>query len=365
MKLKIRTLKQEKYELEVDPTITVDQLKDLIEQNYKFEKPSQTLIYAGKILPNDKTIEECKIGTEDFLVLMVKKTQSTKPATTATPEKTTATTTTPEKPPTPSLSTTALGSSSSTGDVKPVESVFGTAEYEKSISNIVEMGFPRDQVIAAMRASFNNPARAVEYLTTGIPPDAVSTGPTRIQRPPTAQTQQTSQSGAQPQGQGQAQAQAQAQVQGQGQSQGQGSGAQHGASVFDGLRQHPQFPQLCMLAQQGGEEALKQILTYFAQTNRPLLDLIMQNQDEFIRLLNTPVPGSAAGLPGVTPPGVIRVQVTPEDERVINNLVNMGFERNRVMEAYFLFEKDETLTANYLLNNPEFDGDGSGDTGSQ
>jgi len=93
----------------------------------------------------------------------------------------------------------------------------------------------------------------------------------------------------------------------------------------------------------------------------------MQNQDEFIRLLNTPVPGAPVRQSpgGVVPPGVIQVQVTPEDERVINNLVNMGFERNRVMEAYFLFEKDETLTANYLLNNPEFDGDGSGDTGSQ
>jgi len=140
------------------------------------------------------------------------------------------------------------------------------------------------------------------------------------------------------------------------------------ASVFEGLRQHPQFQQLCTLAQTGGEEALKQILTYFAQTNRPLLELIMENQEEFIRLLNTPVHGvqggGIQGPPGVAPPGVIRVHVTPEDERVINNLVNMGFERNRVMEAYFLFEKDETMTANYLLNNPDFD-DHGGDTGSQ
>jgi len=37
-------------------------------------------------------------------------------------------------------------------------------EFEAAITNMISMGFPREECVAAMKAAFNNPERAIDYL---------------------------------------------------------------------------------------------------------------------------------------------------------------------------------------------------------
>ena len=172
---------------------------------------------------------------------------------------------------------------------------------ESAVAEMMSMGFERPQVMAAMRAAFNNPDRAMEYLMDGIPE--------HLQREQAAPAAGAGASPAAP-GSGAAPAmpipspsatgggdepinlfEAAAQ-QGQGTRGAAGAGAGAGAGAAQGappnmdfLRNSPHFQHLRQLVQQQ-PAMLEPILQQVADGNPQLAQMIGQNQEQFLQLLS-------------------------------------------------------------------------------
>ncbi|KAF3428221.1 UV excision repair protein RAD23 like protein B [Melipona quadrifasciata] len=361
MIITLKNLQQQTFTVEIDPSQTVRDLKQKIETQKGFPAKYQKLIYAGKILTDDHPLAEYNIDEKKFIVVMVTKLKTGNGHTTTEEENTTSTDNKEE-----SSTTSSVAQLSSNPNVQGVSNpantvqeqseanttagcVGGQAEsallmgedYNTMVNNIVDMGYEREQVEQALRASFNNPDRAVEYLLTGIPAQLFEDLP-------------------------EDQLEAQEQLQ------------DHGQHPLAFLRMQPQFQQMRQVIQQN-PQLLNAVLQQIGQTNPALLQLISQNQEAFVRMLNEPVvettggtggrttPVSASNVTPATAPGGISgglgagigtgsdveasvIQVTPQDREAIERLKALGFPEHLVVQAYFACEKNENLAANFLLS---------------
>ncbi|KAG0286182.1 hypothetical protein BGZ98_005176, partial [Dissophora globulifera] len=242
--------------------------------------------------------------------------------------------------------------------------------FETAIQGMMEMGFPRDQCMLAMRASFNNPDRAVEYLMNGIPehlmaqasappagrpapaaaaaPSAGATAPSST--PVAAETTAAPTSGAAPaapQNLFTAAAQAAANARrGGGAAGGEAQGAGGDIENLAFLRDQPQFQQIREMVQHN-PDLLQPLLIQLGQSNPQMLQLINQNQQAFLQLLNEGYDGEE----GPAPPGSNHIYVTPAEQEAIMRLEALGFDRHSAVEAYLACDRDEEMAANYLLEH--------------
>jgi len=58
-------------------------------------------------------------------------------------------------------------------------------------------------------------------------------------------------------------------------------------------------------------------------------------------------PRARAGLP----PGAVAVQLSEEEQAAVGRLEAMGFDRQAVLEAFLACDRNETMAANFLLEN--------------
>ncbi|XP_064605679.1 UV excision repair protein RAD23 homolog B-like [Liolophura sinensis] len=421
MLITLKTLQQQTFKVEIDNESSIKALKEKIEAekgSSDFPAGGQKLIYAGKILEDEKSVGEYNIQEKNFVVVMVTKPKSQpampvegKAMDTTTTSGATASAAAPsgdaeakeqkteekmeeskEKSSEPVAATAAApeAAESTAARTAPtlspeeVESglsltsaestlVTGTA-YENMIMEIMSMGFERDQVVRALRASFNNPDRAVEYLLSGFPEEETAPPAQVPQQPAPAAGQQQQQQPPPPQPAPVSQPTpptstppaAATGTAGSGTGTGTGT-ATTGTAGSTGedslafLRNTPQFQQMRELVQTD-PSVLPAILQQIGQTRPELLQLIDRNQQRFVEMLNEPVAGGqsggggsgqaegqaqGAGAPSPMP-GVIHV--TPAEKDAIERLLPLGFPESDVIQAYFACDKDEELAANLLIS---------------
>jgi UV excision repair protein RAD23 len=243
--------------------------------------------------------------------------------------------------------------------------VTGTA-LQETINNMMAMGFEREMCVKALRAAFNNPDRAVEYLLTGIPENLVppaAAAPAAAAAAPVggaAPAAPAAASPAVPGGPGPNTQPLNLFPEGMPGGMGGGGGGE-GAGILDFLRENPQFQAIRAMVQ-GNPQILQPMLAELQRQNPQLYQLISGNQEEFLRLLNEPAPEGAlenlqAGLEGAGfgGEGEGQIEISEEEKAAIDRLAALGFEFERAAEAFFACGKNEELAANFLFDNAAMD----------
>ena len=412
VEITFRTLKGTSFKLTAQPDDTVLDLKKKVAQHQNQpENPSYRLIYQGKVLSNDATVTSASITSKGFVVVMPVKKATTQISSDASASSQ------PNKPVEEEKKSDDIEKESpiqETGNEKKDQSnndnsntqptttnpqnvpddpntlVTGDA-YDSTVKRLSELGFPEDQVKRALRAAYNSPARAAEFLFEGIPEDSApppwqsssrpssntntNTGNTSSRStgttPATTNTPRTSNNNNnQPRQEplpgtpfdmfaGPPQRNSNAGIP---------EMADAAQGSLDFLRTIPQFNAMRRIIQ-SNPNAIPHILQQLETINPALMAMIDANQDEFRRLINEPLrPGEeggdelaamagAAGAEGSNQPAPGQIVVTEEEHQQIVRLTefaqSMGLEQQLVVETWLSCDRNETLAANYLVDHAD------------
>jgi len=408
MKLNVRPLKGEAFDIEVDPEETVQSMK----QKIASAKPAlpvevQKAIHSGKILADASSIRDAGIKDGDFVVLMVNKAKSQDAA--APPaaagaaaaaaavlasESSAVPAAVAGAPAAPAAAEAPAPTAADTEQAAAANLVRDGA-FQTTVAQLCEMGFARPDVERCLRAAFNNPDRAIEYLMSGIPEhvtrsqaaEAAGAGRGTAQPPPAAAPlpgalvaapsfpQVPSMAG------------------------GPAAATNPTTGPLAALKNHPRFNELRRVVHMDPSQ-LNRVLGVLMQSNPELIKLIAENQAEFVQMLEEPAaalgpgtqdpvaamlasmqqlqaqqgggqphgagrgtPQQASGPPqqpqqpalpqvpqGAPPPAI---QLSAQEREAVARLTQLGFGNQQATEAFLACERNEELAANYLFDAME------------
>ncbi|KAM0874229.1 hypothetical protein ACQ4PT_037545 [Festuca glaucescens] len=360
MKLTVRKLNGTHFEIRVQHHDSIMAVKKKIEEiqgKDSYPWGQQMLIYKGKVLKDESTLDENEVTEDDMLVVMLSKSKASASSGTSsaqplsTPVSRQAPPVAQPQAPQPMVSATTTSQPEIPSAETPssivdhaASDLLSGSNVDTMINQIMEMGggsWDRDKVQRALRAAYNNPERAIDYLYSGIPVTAEVAVPVVGQGANTTGAAPSGETGLSgipntapldlfPQ---------------QGASNAGGTG---GGGSLDFLRNNQQFQALREMVHTN-PQILQPMIQELGKQNPQLLRLIQENNEEFLQLLEG---GDGDFLEQPDQDEMPHaISVTPEEQEAIGRLEAMGFDRARVIEAFFACDRNEQLAVNYLLEH--------------
>lgn len=368
MQIVFKDFKKEKIPIDIELSEAVLSGKEKLATIKNCDADQIKFVYSGKVLQNEKTFESFKVKEGDQIIFMISKvkkapeptnTESSKieePASTLTSvESTTETSTAAPESSTEQPAGEFTASTFAQGSVR-----------ETAIQNIMGMGFERQQVERALRAAFNNPDRAVEYLLSGLP---ITEGAAAVQQtaadviqsesesaPVATSTIEESPNTVTPTSNNLFDQAAMA-------SERAGSGSGSGIAAGAEGDMMSQVREILQTQPEMAEVVLQQL----AASNPQIAELVQSNPEAFLRYITEGDQNALAQALGVPPEYVeaaqneegetgedgdaYQIQITPEENDAITRLCELGFDRDLVIQVYFACDKNEEMAANLLFND--------------
>lgn len=366
MQVTFRDLKKQTVQVDVEPSDLVSLAKEKVATAKDVDPLQLKFVYSGKVLQDDKPLLDFKIKEGDSIIFMVgkKKTPTPQPAGDKPKESKSE-----DKPATAcgasGASATSGASGANTSSAAPAEGeTTGAADFssgserEAAIQNMLEMGYERPQIEQALRAAFNNPHRAVEYLLTGIPESLAR--PAQPQAPAAAPNTETSTDAAAPTEQDTSREEAQPHENMFEAAEAAAAGERgEDAHAEPNLDDHSSQLATLRAALQSNPELIQPMLDQLAASNPQIAEMIEQDPEGFMRTflgtggddddLGFEIEGE--GGEGEQEEGTVRITLTEQDESAINRLCELGFERNLVIQVYMACDKNEEVAADILFRD--------------
>lgn len=369
MQVKVKTLDQKQFTIEIEDSDTIENVKSKIhiakDKSPTLDPSVSKLIWKGKILTNEKLAKDCGVNDKGFFVVMPGKAPQQATTSTATASSKTEDEKKKEeenKQEEPAATTdaaatqqTAVIAPPAVNPATPPAAPASTATASDALSRLPQIelsdelianvsaitGVPMDRVKLALTVAQGNPDNAVELLLSG-----------QLDRVIREITQ--NRGGAQQQASSGSEQQTTPET-------NSSSASEQTNNPLGYLRNDPQFSQVINAIRQN-PTLLPQVLQQISQSNPSLFQELQSNHEAFLQLLEdsetdtahtsqaptNQQPGAATGQPAQQR---IELSITPEDRAAIDRLMALGFSEIEAVQAYMACDKNEQLAANFLFDS--------------